>query len=80
MKEFTLQELKRYNGKNGMPAYVAYEGKVYDLSSSFLWRGGRHQTLHEAGEDLTESLKEAPHGPEFLERFPVGGRLVDGSK
>ncbi len=69
------EELALYNGKNGASAYVAYEGKVYDVSGSFLWRDGNHQVLHHAGEDLTESLKEAPHGPELLQRFPVVGIL-----
>ena len=77
MREFTPEELKKYNGKNGMPSYVAYEGKVYDVSGSFLWKNGEHQALHSAGEDLTLALKHAPHGKEFLERFPLVGYLKD---
>ncbi|MGE4547308.1 MAG: cytochrome b5 domain-containing protein, partial [Desulfurella sp.] len=30
----TKDELKKYNGENGMPSYVAYKGKVYDVSDS----------------------------------------------
>ena len=75
MKMFSKEELARYNGKNGAPAYIAYKGKVYDLSASFIWRNGRHQVLHNAGEDLTDSLEQAPHGVEMLERFPVIGTL-----
>lgn len=71
-----MSELRRYDGKEGRPAYVAFQGKVYDVSSSFLWRGGRHQAMHNAGEDLTEALRSAPHGPELLMRFPVVGELV----
>ncbi len=77
MKRFTHAELRYYDGKEGRPAYVAFGGKVYDVSSSFLWKGGRHQALHSAGEDLTEALREAPHGAELLERFPVVGELVE---
>ncbi len=51
---------------------------MYDVSSGFLWRGGKHQVLHHAGEDLTDSLEQAPHGPDLLERFPVVGTLVEG--
>jgi len=40
-------------------------------------RKGIHQVLHRAGCDLTEALKEAPHGPEILNKFPVVGELVD---
>jgi len=75
MKRFSKEELARYNGKNGAPAYIAYKGKVYDVSASFIWRNGRHQVLHNAGEDLTDSLEQAPHGVEMLERFPVIGTL-----
>ena len=75
MKRFSKEELARYNGKNGAPAYIAYKGKVYDLSASFIWRNGRHQVLHNAGEDLTDSLEQAPHGVEMLDRLPVIGIL-----
>jgi len=75
MKKFTKAELGQYNGKNGMPIFVAYQGKVYDVSSSFLWKKGKHQVLHKAGLDLTEALKVAPHGAEMLEKFPVVGIL-----
>ena len=77
MKSFNKKELARYNGKNGAPAYIAYKGKVYDVSNSFQWRSGRHQVVHNAGEDLTDSLEQAPHGVELLERFPVIGTLQE---
>jgi len=73
-----LEELARFDGRDGRPAYLAYAGKVYDVSDSFLWRVGRHQALHRAGQDLTEALGQAPHGPELLERFPVVGILKPG--
>lgn len=78
MREFTPKELAAYDGREGRPAYVAHGGKVYDVSGSFLWRGGRHQVLHRAGRDLTEALPQAPHGPELLEKFPVVGTLKGG--
>jgi predicted heme/steroid binding protein len=76
MKSLSKEELARYDGKGGAPAYIAYKGKIYDVSSSFLWRNGRHQVLHQAGHDLTGDLDKAPHGPEMLERFPVVGLLT----
>ena len=75
MKEFTEEELAQYNGKNGNPVYVAYKGKVYDVSASFLWKDGAHQVLHSAGVDLTDALEQAPHDEDFLEKFPVVGIL-----
>ena len=75
MQEFTLEELAEYNGKDGK-MYVAYNGKVYDVSESYLWEDGNHQGLHEAGQDLSESMdNEAPHGPDVFEDYPVVGTL-----
>ena len=77
MRTFTKKELAQYKGKNGFPAYIAYNGRVYDVSSSFLWRDGKHQVIHKAGVDLTASLEQAPHGAELLERFPIVGTLQE---
>jgi predicted heme/steroid binding protein len=77
MRTFTREELREFDGREGRPAYVAFRGKVYDVSGSFLWRGGKHQVLHQAGEDLTEAMQEAPHGEELLARFPVVGELQE---
>ncbi|WP_048039849.1 cytochrome b5 domain-containing protein [Methanosarcina mazei] len=65
MKEYTLEELSEFNGKNGK-TYVVYDGQVYDVSNSYLWEDGTHQGLHESGKDLTEDMDEAPHGPEVF--------------
>ena len=75
MKEFTEKELAQYNGRNGKPAYIGYNGKVYNVSSSFLWKNGTHQVLHKAGEDLTAALEQAPHSEDVLKKFPVVGTL-----
>lgn len=70
---FTPDELTKYNGKNGEPAYVAVAGRVYDVTASLLWPGGDHQGSHQAGRDLSAELELAPHGPDNLDRFkPVG--------
>jgi len=75
MKNFTEKELAQYDGKNGRPVYVSYRGKVYDVSSSFLWRDGNHQVLHSGGVDLTDAVEQAPHSGDVLEKFPVVGIL-----
>lgn len=77
MHNFTIQELSLYNGKNGMPAYIAYEGKVYDVTESWYWKNGMHQALHAAGKDLTLAMNQAPHGADFLQRVPLIGLLVE---
>ncbi|MGM0366093.1 MAG: cytochrome b5 domain-containing protein [Actinomycetota bacterium] len=60
---------------NGRKAYIACRGLVYDVTDSFLWKGGRHQACYSAGSDLTGPLEYAPHGIEFLQKFPVVGRI-----
>lgn len=75
-KKFTLEELKKYDGKDGKPAYIAYKGRVYDVSDNFLWIDGDHQGEHEAGKDLTEEMAHAPHGEETLENVKLVGVLV----
>lgn len=71
MRKFDKETLVRYDGKEGV--YVAYNGRVYDLSGSKLWKTGEHMKRHHAGADLSVELRSAPHGPEMLERFPQVG-------
>ena len=75
-RKFTLEELKQYDGRDGRPAYIAYKGKVYDVTDSFLWIDGDHQGQHAAGKDLTEDMALAPHAEETLERVKLVGVLV----
>ena len=75
-REFTPEELAEYNGKNGK-MYVAYQGQIYDVSNSYLWEDGVHQGLHNAGQDLTADMDEAPHGPEMFKDYPVVGTLKE---
>jgi predicted heme/steroid binding protein len=72
---FTRSELLDFDGREGRPAYLAFEGRVYDVSSSSSWGDGTHYEEHEAGNDLTDAMGEAPHDPDELDRFPVVGRL-----
>jgi predicted heme/steroid binding protein len=77
MRIFTVENLTRYNGKNGKRAYLAYKGKVYDVTTSFLWKEGRHQVLHNAGADLTTAMEQAPHSDDVLAKFRVVGVLQE---
>lgn len=74
--KLTLEELSRFDGKDGRPAYFAYGGKVYDATSSPLWKEGNHMTRHSAGNDLTKMLKTAPHGEEKIEQMSQIGELL----
>ena len=75
MKKINERELAQYDGKNGALSFIAFRGKIYDVSSSFLWKQGVHQVFHNAGRDLTDSIEEAPHGVDLLEKFPIAGTL-----
>lgn len=50
------------DGREGRPAHIAYKGGIYDVTESRLWRDGVHMKRHQAGTDLTDALKSAPHG------------------
>jgi predicted heme/steroid binding protein/uncharacterized membrane protein len=78
-REFTVDELVAYNGSLGQPVYIAYQGKVYDVSGSGLWEGGQHMGQHRAGGDITGELPDAPHGEEVFERYPQVGVLKAAS-
>jgi len=77
MGQMNKDELHQYSGKEGTKAYVAFEGKVYDVTQSKLWRNGVHLKTHHAGHDLTMAMKAAPHGPEVMERFEAAAELVE---
>ena len=77
-RELTLEELAKYNGAEGTPAYFAYRGKVYDVTASEMFASGDHMGAHQAGTDLTEAMGEAPHGEEVLISFPPIGIIKEG--
>ena len=73
-RNFTLDDLEKFDGKEGRPAYVAHKGKVYDVTESSQWIDGDH-IGHAAGEDLTEQMEIAPHGEDVMERMKLVGVL-----
>lgn len=73
MKEFNENTLKENNGDGSSPVYVAYKGKVYDITGSKLWKNGKHMNRHHAGNDMTTDIQAAPHDPDVLEKFPQVG-------
>ena len=75
MQEFTLDELAKFNGRGGQPAYVAFKGVVYDVTESSMWGGGEHEGMHDAGADLTTAHDDAPHDVHVTD-FPEVGKLV----
>lgn len=76
IKEFTKSQLALRNGQDKEEIWVAYKGKIYDVTDSRLWRNGTHYE-HWAGQDLTDELPEAPHTDKVFERFNQIGVLVE---
>jgi predicted heme/steroid binding protein/uncharacterized membrane protein len=76
MNIFDPESLARNNGKEGRPAFIAYKGRIVDVSASNLWKTGTHMNRHPAGRDLTADIGAAPHGPEVLDRYPQVGTLA----
>jgi predicted heme/steroid binding protein len=74
MRLFTREELSKYDGSGGNPSYIAYEGKVYDVSSAPNWIDGSHFE-HYAADDLTGAINDAPHGDDVMDAFPIIGEL-----
>ncbi len=60
---------QKNDGLNGKLAWVKVGDRLYDLTGSKRWQEGNHFGRHQAGEDMTEALKGAPHGEEKLEGF-----------
>jgi predicted heme/steroid binding protein len=59
------------DGREGRPAWVRVGEQLYDVTQSGRWKEGNHFGRHQAGEDMTAALKDAPHGPEKLEGLPA---------
>lgn len=74
MNTYSKQQLALRNGQDKPEIWVAFEGKIYDVTSSRLWRNGKHYE-HWAGQDLTDELKDAPHTRSVFEKFVVIGIL-----
>ncbi len=76
-RDLTADELSQFDGKEGRPAYFAYHGRIYDATASRLWKKGNHVGKHQAGFDLSDALKLAPHGEDKIESLPFIGRLLE---
>lgn len=71
-KVFDPLTLQAFDGKDDSLAFIAYKGKVYNMTNLKLWKNGIHMK-HRAGHDLTDSITKAPHGEEKLEKLNVVG-------
>ncbi len=74
--EFDRETLSKHDGKEGREAFVAVDGKVYDVTGNRLWKKGMHMNRHQAGVDLTEAIAASPHGKEVLTKIQEKGTLI----
>ena len=74
LPEYTRSQLALRNGQDRDEIWVAYQGEIYDVTKSRLWRRGQHYE-HWAGQDLTDELKDAPHTEYVFDKFSVVGLL-----
>ncbi len=74
-KTFTSEELAKFNGKDGNPAYVAINGVVYDVTNNAAWAAATHFGLN-AGNDLTTAFTSCHAGSDILSNLPVVGNLI----
>jgi len=74
LTSYTLAQLALRNGQDKPEVWIAYNGLIYDVTNSRLWRKGTHYE-HWAGQDLTDELKDAPHTEYVFEKFQPIGRL-----
>lgn len=70
----TKAQLALRNGQDKPDVWVAYKNLVYDVTSSRLWKTGKHYE-HWAGQDLTDELEDAPHTDKVFDKFRVVGHL-----
>jgi predicted heme/steroid binding protein len=73
---YSKSQLALRNGQDKPEVWIAYNGLIYDVTQSRLWRRGTHYE-HWAGQDLTDELKDAPHTEYVFEKFTPIGRLKE---
>ena len=76
LKTYTRAQLALRNGQDRDEIWCAYQGIIYDVTASRLWRHGKHYE-HWAGQDLTPELANAPHTAHVFDKFTVVGHLID---
>ncbi len=72
---FTEKELSAFNGSEGIPAYIAVNGDVFDVSHVSVWDSGSYKG-YGAGQDMSMYLP-ALDGEVIVSGAPVVGKLVN---
>ncbi len=74
----SLDEVAKHTGKDGNSCWVAVDGTVYEISGFVLWVEGEHKPSGgraKCGKDLSEVIKQSPHGKSKLKLLKEIGPL-----
>jgi membrane-associated progesterone receptor component len=76
-RDFTLEELRVFDGTNNNPIYVAVKGKVYDMTRArdFYGPGGPYHVF--AGRDASRALALHSTDPKDVENSSLEGLTAD---
>jgi len=69
-------ELEKYTGKDSMPAYIAVDNVIYDVSNVSAWGGATHFGLS-AGQDVTAQFNSCHGGQSILQKLPIVGEVAN---
>ena len=74
-RNISTEELSKFTGKDGNPAYVAVNGTVYDVTNNAAWAAATHFGLT-AGKDLTGAFASCHGGQTILSKLVIVGKLI----
>ena len=73
--QLTKEQLALYNGENGMTAYIAIDGTIYDIGDVPQLKEGNHFGV-KAGADYSEVFKKCHNGDKnILSKLKVVGAI-----
>lgn len=77
LKQYKIEEISKFDGKDGTLAYIVIDGTVYDITSIQQWTNGTHYGLS-AGKDLTEYFKTChKNETDILKKLRIVGTIIE---
>ena len=77
LRYYKIEDIAKFDGKNGTLAYIVVDGTVYDVTSMSQWISGSHYGLT-AGKDLTEYFKTChKNETDILKKLRIVGTIVE---
>ena len=73
-KKFNLKDLAQFDGTDDKPAYLAFEGRIIDVSTSQHWHHGHHMGSHQAGRGFDAGNPSRSPRTGNVREFPPGRR------